>query len=172
MEVKGQDEMLKGGCEDGREGEMSASLGWWCLGLQGAGFLAFIVWIIAAVLEWGAADYLLPVFLVVLILTQGVARYLWFRAGATSGLGFATEMVFILGVAFVLVSFVPSASFLMGGAVLCWFVLSPLLGILNRGLRIRRGDVGSVVGTVIEIVIFIVPVVFGIWFFVVYVLGG
>jgi hypothetical protein len=124
----------------------------------------FISWIVAgAVIKSDWADLIGPFFFVAFILSAVTSRAISFYCGQTSRLGFATEMVFMAGVIFVFLGFILDTGAMLPLFLLLSFIVSPLLGIVNRAIRLKRKKVKRVRFTIAEMVVLAVPVIAVAW---------
>jgi hypothetical protein len=124
----------------------------------------FISWIVAgAVIKSDWADLIGPFFLVAFFLSAVTSRTISFYGGRTSRLGFATEMVFMAGVTFVFLGFILDTGAMLPLFLLLSFIVSPLLGIVNRAIQLKRKEIENVRFTIAEMVVLAVPVIVVAW---------
>ncbi len=128
-----------------------------------AAIAALIFWILSGLFKPEVSEVIAGIFVFLLILSAVLGRSIKFYYKHTSRLGFVTEMVFILGVVFSVISMIPGYSYLMVGLPVFSFVIAPGLGIVNRAIKLNRGETKKVYYTIIEMFILGIPVVFAIW---------
>jgi hypothetical protein len=87
-----------------------------------------------------------------------IGRFITFGAGRMSRLGFVTEVTCICGVMLMMLSAVLKIGFLPVGAFVA-FGLAPLLGIINRAIKLKRGKVENIGYTIAEAAILGISVI-------------
>jgi len=139
-------------------------------GVRIAGFVFLVLWILAGIFEPGISEYMSVPFFVLLAISAILGRVLAFYVKQLSRLGFATEIAFIFGIILVLISLWLEAGLLLVGCIIS-FMVSPLLGIVNRALLLVRKESKSVGSTFAEMVILSMPVIIVVWILLKYGLG-
>lgn len=104
------------------------------------------------------------IFFFLLVLFAVLGRYIKFYCKYTSRLGFVTEVAFILGVVFPVISMISGYSYLIAGMPVFSFMIAPGLGIANRAIKLKHRETENVFYTIIEMFILGIPAVFSIWF--------
>jgi len=127
------------------------------------GIVAFVFWILSELFKPDISKVITVIFIPLLILSAVLGRAIKFYCKYTSLLGFITELSFIFGVVFCVVSMIPGYSYLMAGFPAFSFMIAPCLGIVNRAIKLKRGETQKVYHTIIETFILAIPVVFAIW---------
>lgn len=126
---------------------------------------AFVLWILTGVFKWGRFGIIGCVFVVSLVLSAIVSRTIAFYYRQMSKLGFVTEMVFILGVVFLVLNLILdfNSGYMLALFGIFSFVVSPVLGIIRRIILIVRKNAKSVRWTIGEMVILSIPVIIVVW---------
>jgi len=124
---------------------------------------ALILWISLARFRPNISESIGIAFLPLLVFVMIVGRFISFLDRDLSKLGFATEIVFIFGVISMLVNLWAGSGALLVIFIIFSFMVCPLLGVINRAIKLKRGESKSVCCTIIEMIILGIPVVFVIW---------
>lgn len=131
--------------------------------------VAFLFWILVAIVfKSGSSNVICYIFLTLLLLSAIIGRAIAFWYKQMSRLGFLTEIAFIAGGVFLLLSFVFEGSIVFVGFPIFSFVVSPVLAILRRLFLILRKEAKSVASLVAEIIILSIPAIVVTWVLVKY----
>jgi hypothetical protein len=126
---------------------------------------------IAAIILWISLELLRPdilepigiAFSILLVFLAIVGRVIAFLDRGLSKLGFTTEIAFIFGIIFLLVNLWLGSSVFLAIFIIMSFIVSPLLGLINRVVKLKRGEAKSVGCSILEMIILGIPVVLATW---------
>jgi hypothetical protein len=125
--------------------------------------IALVFLILSELFKLDVSKVIAGIFVFLLVLSAVLGRSIKFYCKYTSRLGFVTEVAFILGVVFSIISMISGYSYLIAGLPIFSFMIAPGLGIVNRAIKLKRGETENVYYTIIEMFILGMPVVFAIW---------
>lgn len=131
-------------------------------GIRVATIIFLVAFILALIFESEVVGHISIPFFILLAISAVLGRVLAFYVKQLSRLGFAIEIAFIFGVILVLISLWIETEFLLVGFIIS-FMISPLLGIVNRALLLVRKESKSVGSTIAEMVILGMPVMIVVW---------
>ena len=127
---------------------------------------SLLLLILAGIFKWDSTEFIGCIFMVSLTFSVIVGRSIGFSYRKTNWLEFFTEMTFILGILFLLLSFILDLNKFMVLLVLFGiftFVVSPVLGIIRRIILIIHKKTKSLSSTIAEMVILGIPVIIVTW---------
>ena len=153
----------KGPSEDISQRQISQKMACFFAAVRISGIFALVFWILSELFKPDVSKVIAGIFVFLLISSAVLGRSIKFYCKYTSLLGFVTELAFILGFVFSFISVIPGYSYLMAGLPAFSFVIAPVLGIVNRAIKLKRGETKKVYHTIIEMFILAIPVVFAIW---------
>ena len=125
--------------------------------------IALVFCILSELFKPDVSKVIAGIFLFLLVLSAVLGRSIKFYCKYISKLGFVTEVAFILGVVFSVISMITGYSYLIVGLPVFSFMIAPGLGIVNRAIKLKRGKTENVYYTIIEMFILGIPVVFSTW---------
>ncbi|MBW8042294.1 MAG: hypothetical protein FVQ85_20160 [Planctomycetes bacterium] len=131
-------------------------------GIRIATIIFLVALILVLIFESEIVGHISIPFFILLVISAVLGRVLAFYMKQLSRLGFATEISFIFGVILVVISSWLETGFLLVGLIIS-FMVSPLLGIVNRVLLLTRKESKSVGSTIAEMVILGMPVIIVVW---------
>jgi len=124
--------------------------------------VAFVFWILSVLFKSDISEVIVVILVFLIFLSAVLNRYIRFYCKCTSLLGFVTELSLILGFAFCVIGATTGYSYSQG-CLLFSFIIAPCLGIVNRAIKIKRGEIKNIYHVIIEMFILGIPVVFAIW---------
>ena len=135
--------------------------------------VSLVLLILAGIFKWKSTEFIGCIFMASLTLSVIVGRSRRFYYTKTNWLEYFTELTFVLGILFLLLSFILDIKKFVVLLVLFGlftFVISPILGIIRRAILIARKKAESIRNTITEIIILSIPVIIVTWILLKYIL--
>jgi hypothetical protein len=157
------DKILRSPPEDISHRQISPKMARLFAAVRISAIIALVFCILSVLFKPEVSEVIGGIFLFLLVLSAVSGRYIKFYRKDISKLGFVTEVAFILGVVFSVISMMTGYSYLMAGLPIFSFMIAPGLGIVNRAIKLKRRETENIYYTIIEMFILDIPVVFSIW---------
>jgi hypothetical protein len=154
----------KGSSEDISQRQISQKITYFFAAVRISCIVAFAFWVLSALFKPDISEIIVVILVFLIFLSAVLDRYIKFYCKYTSLLGFITEMSFIFGFVFCVIGAIAGYSHSMKGFLAFSFMIAPGLGIMNRAIKLKRGETKKVYHAIIEMFIFAISVVVAIWF--------
>ena len=149
--------------EDISQRQISQKMSFFFTAVRISGIVALVLYILSILFKPDISEVILVNFVLLIFLSAVLNRYIRFYCKYTSLLGFITELSFILGIAFCVIGLIAGYTHSTEGFLVFSFLIAPCLGILNRAIRLKRGETKKAYHAIIEMFILAIPVVIVIW---------
>jgi hypothetical protein len=162
-EIHKSNQDSKGLSEDISQGQISQKMACFFTAVRISCIVAFVFCILSGLFKRDISEAISVILVFLILLSAVLDRSIKFYCKYTSLLGFITELSFILGVGFFVIGAIIGYSYSMEGFLAFSFVIAPGLGIMNRVIKLRREESKKIHHTIIEMLIFAIPIVIVIW---------
>jgi len=135
--------------EDISQRQISRKMVYLLVAVKISGIITLVFLILSGLFKRDVSKVIVGIFFFLLVLSAVLDRSIKFYCKYTSWLGFVTEVAFILGIVFSIISMISGYSYLIAGLPIFSFMIAPGLGIVNRAIKLKRGETENVYYTII-----------------------